>query len=55
MPATRCSSQSSNVGAHAGAKPSWRAVVMTLGGGELARAEVFPERAQALEAAGLPD
>jgi ketosteroid isomerase-like protein len=30
-------------------------VVMTLGGGELARAEVFPERAQALEAAGLPE
>jgi hypothetical protein len=28
-------------------------VVMTLGGGELARAEVFPERAQALEAARL--
>jgi ketosteroid isomerase-like protein len=28
-------------------------VVMTLGGGELARAEVFPERAHALEAAGL--
>jgi ketosteroid isomerase-like protein len=28
-------------------------VVMTLRGGEIARAEVFPERAQALEAAGL--
>jgi hypothetical protein len=28
-------------------------VVMTLDGGELARTEVFPERAQALEAAGL--
>ena len=30
-------------------------VVMTLPGGELARAEVFPERAQALEAAGLEE
>ena len=28
-------------------------VVMTLRGGEAARAEAFPERAQALEAAGL--
>jgi ketosteroid isomerase-like protein len=28
-------------------------VVMTLRGGELARTEVFPKRAQALEAAGL--
>jgi ketosteroid isomerase-like protein len=28
-------------------------VVMTLRGGELARAEAFPERAQALDAAGL--
>ena len=30
-------------------------VVMTLRGGELARTEVFPERAQALKAAGLSD
>ena len=30
-------------------------VVMTLGGGELARAEVFPERTHALEAAGLSE
>jgi ketosteroid isomerase-like protein len=30
-------------------------VVMTLRGGELARAEVFPERAEALEAAGLSE
>ena len=30
-------------------------VVMTLRGDELARTEVFPERAQALEAAGLSE
>jgi ketosteroid isomerase-like protein len=30
-------------------------IVMTLRGGEVARIEVFPKRAQALEAAGLPE